>query len=489
MTTTPETSQPETTVLRAVDTAILWDAARGSHAYHHGIDIAFTAAGITHCGPAYSGPVARDVDARGLMVMPGLVNVHAHPTSEPMNKGILDELGSKALYMSSLYEFMPLFRPDAEGGRACVRMGLAELLKSGVTTVADLSVAYDGWLDLLAETGLRVVIAPMYRSARWFTRNGHVVEYEWDETAGEAAMADALRWIDRANQHPSGRLSGMVSPSQIDTCTAGLLRESLSEAERRNIPFTLHAAQSRVEFDEITRRHGLTPIAWLDSLGILGPRTLLGHGIFLDHHSWVHWPTRTDLQRLAETGTAVAHCPTVFSRRGIMLENFGRYRAAGVTLGIGTDTYPLNMLEEMRTAAIVARFDEGNAFAAGAGEVFHAATIGGATALGRDDIGRIALGAKADLVAVDLHHPMMLPRRDPLRSLIYVAAERAVQHVWVDGAQVVRDGTVLTIDYAAAADAVDAAQRRALERAPALDYANRPVEALSPLSLPVAGPH
>ncbi len=475
-----------TTVFRAIDTAIVWDAGIGSHVYRHGIDVAMTADGIAHVGPGYTGPVTTEVDGRGLMLMPGLVNVHAHPTSEPMNKGILDELGSKSLYMSSLYEYMPLFRPDAAGSQACVRVGLSELLMSGVTTVADLSVAYDGWLDLLAESGMRVVIAPMYRSARWFTRNGHVVEYEWDEKAGEAAMGEALRWIDRANQHPSGRLSGMVSPSQIDTCTGGLLKDSLAEAERRGISFTLHAAQSRVEFDEITRRHGMTPIAWLDSLGILGPRTLIGHGIFLDHHSWVHWPTRTDLSRLAATGTSVAHCPTVFSRRGILFENFGRYRDAGVNIGIGTDTYPLNMLEELRSAAIFARFDEGNAFAASAGQVFHAATIGGAKALARDDIGRIAVGAKADVVAVDLTHPMMQPRRDPLRSLIYVAAERAVKHVWVDATQVVRDGQVLTFDYAAASAAVTEAQIRALEKAPSLDYAGRTAAELSPLTLPVA---
>ena len=84
-----------TTVFRAIDTAIIWDAAAGSHVYRHGIDVAMTAGGITHVGPGYAGPVTTEVDARGLMLMPGLVNVHAHPTSEPMNKGILDELGSK----------------------------------------------------------------------------------------------------------------------------------------------------------------------------------------------------------------------------------------------------------------------------------------------------------------------------------------------------------------------------------------------------------
>src|SRR5665213_693495 len=90
------------------------------------------------------------------MVMPGLVNIHAHPSSEPMNKGLTDEIGSPGLYNSSLYEYMPIFRADAEAVPACVRVALSELLLSGVTTLADLSMAHPGWLDLLAEAGMRV---------------------------------------------------------------------------------------------------------------------------------------------------------------------------------------------------------------------------------------------------------------------------------------------------------------------------------------------
>ena len=103
---------------------------------------------------------------------------------------------------------------------------------------------------------MRVCIAPMFRSARWYTKNGHMVEYAWDEAAGEKAMAEALSLIERAEQHPSGRLFGMVVPAQIDTCTEGLLRDSFAEAKARGVSWQIHAAQSVVEFHEITRRHG-----------------------------------------------------------------------------------------------------------------------------------------------------------------------------------------------------------------------------------------
>jgi cytosine/adenosine deaminase-related metal-dependent hydrolase len=230
----------------------------------------------------------------------------------------------------------------------------------------------------------------------------------------------------------------------------------------------------------MTRRHGLTPVQWLDRLGYLGPRASIGHGIFLDHHPWLNWCTRTDMARLAETGTSVAHCPTVFSRRGVTLRDLGSYLAAGVNMGIGTDTYPHNMLEEMRAAGVLARVVAGTPRNVTTTQIFEAATLGGARALGRDDIGRIAVGAQSDLVMVDLAHPMMRPARDPLRSLVYAAAERAVRHVFVAGAQVVRDGRVLTMDYEAAAAGVEESQRRAMAKAPQLDWAGRSADEMAP---------
>ena len=256
---------------------------------------------------------------------------------------------------------------------------------------------------------MRVYVAPMFRSGRWYTPNGHEVRYTWNEQAGRDGLDRALRLIDRARQHPSGRLDGVLYPAQVDTCTEGLLRDSAAAARERRLPLQIHAAQSVVEFHEIMRRHGKTPIEWLRQIGVLGANTIIGHAIFLDHHSWLHWPTRNDLAHLAETGTTVAHCPTVFSRWGILLEDFGRYRALGVNLGIGTDTFPHNFVEELRTTAILARVAAGQAHAVGAADIFTAATIGGARALGRDDLGRMAPGARADFLMVDIEHPAMQP--------------------------------------------------------------------------------
>jgi cytosine/adenosine deaminase-related metal-dependent hydrolase len=320
----------------------------------------------------------------------------------------------------------------------------------------------------------------MYRNGRWFTRNGYAVEYELDDAAGRKAMAEALAIVDAAVKHPCGRLSGLVCPAQIDTCSEQLLRDSIAAAAERDLPIQIHCAQSISEFHEMVRRTGLTAVQWLDKLGYLGPRASIAHGIFLDHHPWVRWPSRTDLGRLAETGTSLAHCPTVFARRGVTLRDLGSYLRGGVNVGIGTDTYPHNMLEEIRQAGLAARITAETPGNVSSGDLFRCATLGGAKLLGRTDIGRLAVGAKPDVVLVDLTHPAMQPRREPLRSLIFAAAERAVKHVFVAGRQVVKDGKVVTMDYAAAAAGVNEAQVRALAKASSLDWAGRTIDELSP---------
>jgi cytosine/adenosine deaminase-related metal-dependent hydrolase len=270
---------------------------------------------------------------------------------------------------------------------------------------------------------------------------------------------------------------------QIDTCTADLLRDSHAAAKGRGLPFTVHIAQGVSEVQVMLRRNGMTPVQWADSIGILGPTTILGHAIFIDSHSWVNWWTRKDLALLAERGCTVAHCPTPFARYGAMLESFGAYRQAGVNMGMGTDTTPHNMLEEIRKASTLARIASRDVHSVALSDFLYAATVGGAKALMRDDLGRLAPGAKADLVLVDLECTDMRPVRDPLRSLVFYAADRAVRDVYVDGRLVVSAGKVLTLDAASAADRLVEAQKRMMDLVPKRDYLKRTADEVAPLSL------
>ena len=148
----------------------------------------------------------------------------------------------------------------------------------------------------------------------------------------------------------------MVGPAQIDTCTEGQIRDALAAARERGHADPDPRCQSIVEFYEIVRRTGETPIEWLDRIGALGPDLVIGHCIFLNDHPWIHYPHSQRLRRgCATPAPAVAHCPVVFARRGIALNTLGRYMKAGIPCGIGTDTFPHNMLDELRLACYAGR--------------------------------------------------------------------------------------------------------------------------------------
>src|SRR6185436_1321263 len=242
---------------------------------------------ITHIGAGYAGKADSEVDGTGMMVMPGLVNVHSHPGHENIYRGIREEHGVRRMGMSGLFERSQAYAStDAAARAAASEMACCELLKSGVTTLIDIGPAWDGWAEFWAKSGMRTYLAPGFASARWKLEGEWQLKYEWDEKAGRARFEAALGLVDAAVKHPSGRLSGVVSPMQIDTCSEELLRDALAAAEDRGLPFTVHIAQGTSEVTEMVKRYRTTPVAWAKQIGILGPRTLLGHAIFLDQHSW-----------------------------------------------------------------------------------------------------------------------------------------------------------------------------------------------------------
>lgn len=473
------------TLIKNADWAIVWDQSGKRHVYQKGVDVAFDNDALTHVGPGFTGTAETTVDGRGLMVMPGLVNIHSHLSHEPVYRGIREEHGVANMYMSSLYERSQAFDvSDPELRRASLEVALCEVLKSGVTTVCDISPIYEGWTDIVAKSGIRGFMAPGFASARWKLTDDHSLGFDWDEARGRNGLGSALAFVDGLAKHPSGMLSGMISPMQIENCSDDLLRDSLDAAKDRNIPFTLHVAQSVLEHLEMVKRHGATPIRHASDIGILGPTTVVGHAILPDTHSWIRWHTKDDIRLLADSGCSVAHCPTPFARYGILMESFGDYVRAGINMGIGTDTTPHNMLEEIRKAGTFARIASRDIHDVSTGMLFHAATTAGAKALMRDDLGKLAPGAKADIVLIDLHQPDMMPARDPLRSLVFHAADRAVKDVYIAGRKVVAGGKVTTLDHKGAGERLTGAQEKMMKLTPSHDYRHRTADEIAPMTLP-----
>lgn len=473
------------TVFRNCDWLVAWDQAAKSHVYLRRADFAFCGRDIVHVGKGYGGPVAQEIDASDRMIIPGFIDIHSHPGHEPGWKGMLEELGSPKLGQSSLYEFMPVFRVGTEYTRPCVRVAVSELLKSGVTTICDLGRPRDTWADEYAETGIRAVLWGMFRSGPWKTTNGHSVEYDLDFAAGDKALNDAVAIADRASRHPCGRITGFIGPAQIDTCSEGQIRDALAAARERNQPIQIHAAQSIVEFQEIVRRYGATPVEWLNRIGALGPDTIIGHCIFLNDHPWIHYPHASDFELLCDSGAMVAHCPVVFARRGIALNTLSRYVKAGIKCGIGTDSFPHNMLDEMRMACYAGRIIGGSFTASTTHDVFMGATATGADMIRRPDLGRLAPGCKADFSVIDMRNPYMQPDYEPIRSLVYSANDRAIRDVYVDGRQVVKAGEIVDFDIAEDIELLRRAQGEAIAAAPGNDWAGRRLDQLSPRVFPI----
>lgn len=483
-------TQPRRLLLRNVDWLVAWDAVECAHRYQRDVDMLVEAGRIAAVSPHDPGAAMPDgtqvLDCRGHLVIPGLVNVHTHPTHEPSYRGVREDHGVPEQYNTGLYERLLAFRLDAPGRQASQRLAYAELLASGVTSVVDLSAPFDGWLDGMRDAGLRVWVGPVFASARWALEAPQRMRWDWDPASGRQAFERSVAVMREAEAVGEELLAGIVFPAQIDTVDEDLLREAFAFAGASGRPFTTHIGQTVVELREMISRHGVTSMQWAAALGLLSPRTILAHAIFLDDHPAIGWHTRRDLDLIAEYGASVAHCPTPFARFGAHLRDFGRYRARGVRMAMGTDCAPHNLIEEMRLAILLARNSGGQLAAADTASVFHAATAGGADALGRSDLGRLAPGMAADFVMVSLDQVQMVPARDPLRSLVFHAADRAVRHVFVAGRQVLRDGRPVGIDLTDAAAVLADSQARMLRDSVQHDYRGRSGDVIAPLSLPFA---
>jgi cytosine/adenosine deaminase-related metal-dependent hydrolase len=459
----------------------------GGHRYLRDGVVVTDGSDIVHVGPAGSWhePVDETIDASGMVLTPGFVNTHAHLADSPLDKSFVEDMGRRQFYLSGLFEYLPVRSQamDEEAASAGLAFSMAELLRTGTTTVMEIGFHGEEAVRQAGKVGMRLYMGLGYRSARWYTGDGKTVKYAWDEEAGLRGLERAVRFIEEHEGAQNGRIKGFLSPLQVDTCTADLLRQSRNTAVSMGVPLALHTSQSVNEFLEMTQRHGLTPIEWLREIGFLGPEVILGHAIIVAPGTWSNW-SGDDVGILADSGTNVAHCVWVFARRGMAMESFARYLARGVNMTLGTDTCPQSMIEGLRYTAVVSKLVDRQTEVATAAEVFNAATLGGAKALGRDDLGRIAPGAKADLLLWKGDSLFMTPLRDPIRNLVYSAAAEDLDTVLIDGEVRMRGREIPGVDLAALTRDLQAAGERMWANVAKGDWADRSIDELAPQTFP-----
>jgi cytosine/adenosine deaminase-related metal-dependent hydrolase len=275
-----------------------------------------------------------------------------------------------------------------------------------------------------------------------------------------------------------GLVRGMFAPDRIETCTPELLARIAAASAEARAPVRLHCCQSVYEFETVLRLRGHTPLGWLEQLGLLNPRAILPHGIYLSGHPKLAYAGDEDWQRLRASGASIAHCPAVFARSGEALDSFGRYRAAGINLGLGTDTWPPDLLHNMQLGLYIARVMEGDATQTSMAGMFDAATLGGARALGRDDLGRLAPGAQADIVVFDLNGEHLGPFFDPLKNLMLAGRGSDCRASYIRGRCVMEDFNVKGVDAAALQRQADAQFAKVMAQHSQRAFDNPPPERL-----------
>lgn len=381
----------------------------------------------------------RTVELAGRVVIPGLISTHAHIGAHEATRLILDG-GRREFMRSGFLNYVPT---REEGGpsllqftdrAASVRFGFAQLVRNGVTTVLGFAPHADELMvEAAGEVGIRLYFAPTANAGRYHFDESGKLKRTLSEREGRQQLAAAQEFIASHSGRHDGRVCGVIVVDEFYNSTPGLRRAAKQTADSLGVGLTMHFCEQLFEFHETVRTTGLTPVQILEREEVLGPRTILAHCIYIAGHRMTSYPYVNDLAILAKTGTSVAHSPVVFARRGVFLESFQRYCDSKINMAIGTDVFPMDLIEEMRFASIMGKVADQNHESSSAGAVFDAATLGGAKALGRDDLGRIAPGAKADLVVLDLQNIWTSPFSDPIRAIVTNGHPSMIDYVIVDG--------------------------------------------------------
>ena len=388
---------------------------------------------------------ARQVDASGQVLVPGLVQAHLH-LCQTLFRGLAEERPLRAWLKERIWPLEAAH--DAASMRASANLGLAELLLSGTTAILDMGSVHhtDELFGAAEEAGIR------YVGGQALMDRGAGVPPGLRQPTDEAlAASDRLRarWDGAAG----GRLGYAYAPRFVLSCSEGLLR-SVAERAAAGARVHTHASEQEAELEAVRTELGCGDVAFFERVGLLGPTTVLAHGV---------WLQEDDLSVIARTGTHVTHCPASNLKLASGLAPTQELRRRGINVALGADgaacSNRLDAWSQLWLAGLVASVRDGPG-ALHAPELFELATLGGARALGLEDrIGSIEVGKRADLVVLDLARHE--PNGDPYTALVYSARPDDVRTVLVDGRVLVDDGRLLTLDEPAVrADAV--ARRQAL---------------------------
>ena len=375
---------------------------------------------------------AQTIDAKGKLVMPGFINGHTHV---PMTlfRGLHDDVTLN----DWLYKY--IFPAEAknvneEFVRWGTRLAAAEQIRGGITTFADMYYFEDAVAEETKAAGMRGVLGETF------------IDFPAPDNKNEAEMlAYTGKFLKKWQGDPM--IHAAAAPHSIYTCSKKTLQDAAALARKYNAPILIHTAEMKKEWEDSLKQNGMSPVQYMDKIGLLGPDVVSAHCIFVD---------AADRKTLAQKGVGCVHNPSSNMMIASGVSPVAEMRAAGVAVGLGTDgpagsNNDLDLMEEIDLAAKLAKITKMDPLALNAKAVVEMATIDGARALHMDkEIGSLEAGKKADLILISLDEPNAVPMYEIYAQIAYALKGSDVETVVIGGQIVMRNRRLLTVDEEAA---------------------------------------
>jgi 5-methylthioadenosine/S-adenosylhomocysteine deaminase len=372
------------------------------------------------------------IDARNTLVLPGFINGHTHV---PMTlfRGLHDDV----TLADWLYKY--IFPAEAknvteEFVRWGTRLAAAEQIRSGVTTFADMYYFEDAVAEETKKAGMRGILGETF------------IDFPAPDNKNAAAMLEYTeRFLKKWQGDPL--IHAAAAPHSIYTCSKKTLQDASALARKYQAPILIHTAEMKKEWEDSEKQNGMSPVQYLDKIGVLGPDVVSAHCIFVDE---------TDRKILAERKVGCVHNPSSNMMIASGVSPVPEMRSAGIAVGLGTDgpagsNNDLDLMEEMDLAAKLAKITRMSPLALNATAVVEMATIDGARAVHMEkEIGSLEPGKKADITIISLDEPNAVPMFDVYAQIAYALKASDVQTVMIGGRIVMQDHKLLTVDEAAA---------------------------------------
>ncbi len=384
------------------------------------------------------------IDGSGKVLIPGLVNTHTHLTMTLM-RGLADDLVLDTWLNDHIWPTEANL--DGELCYAGAKLACAEMIKSGTTTFNDMYFYMDHVARAVDESGIRGNIS-------------HGMLDMGDEEKRKAEYKESLRIIDKCHNTADGRIKVSLGPHAPYTCSTELLSWVRKKASQLGIRIHIHVSETEFEVKNIIDTYQARPFEYLDRIGFLDDDVLVAHAV---------WPSDSEMEIIKEKDVKISHNPVSNMKLASGVSPVAKMLDKGINVSLGTDgaasNNNLDMLEEMKIAALQQKVNTLDPTVLKADDVFKMATLGGATALGlADEVGTIEVGKKADLVLVDMKSPHLTPYRHPISHLVYAAGGGDVDTVICNGQILMQERELLTIDEKVVLEEAEEATRDLMSR-------------------------